>query len=165
MEVLPPNPLDVKILALADSHSPEEISERLGGIVRPKTVASRVAHLLKTKNWLTAAQQDQLYTLRMSAILEELEQRYMDKDMAKLRLNVLKELSARLDKRAAATQVDLNALYGNQGRIMLQAFDVALSYMKGALRDEVDADRWDELRVEAIAHAKSELDKYEAIEA
>lgn len=163
LEVLPSNPLDMKLLAMADQ-SPEEISRRLNGVIRPRAVAARLVALTDMPDWLTAQRQDRVLTLRMQAILDQLEARGFDNDNAKTRLAVLKELGNRLDKRAAATNADLNTLYDNQGRIMAQAYDIALSYMKGALRDEIDPDRWDELSAEALKHAQTELTKHEAIE-
>jgi len=44
-----------------------------------------------------------------------------------LQLKFLKEIAARLDKRAQATQTDLTALYGNQAIIMGQAIELALT--------------------------------------
>lgn len=163
IEVLPARPLDVKLLQLADSFSPEEIGERLR--LSPSAVAARITELLKMRDWLTAAQEDALITLRMKRILAQLEERYLDLDNAMMQLRLLKEIGNRLDKRQAATSVDLNTLYDNQGRIMARAFDIALSYMRGALRDEIDPERWDELTDEALQHAEAELQKHEAIEA
>lgn len=159
-----PNQWDERMLLRADSMSPEEISVYLGGVIRPKTVAARITELLKTKNWLTLMQQRQLLDWKLRRILGTLEGRFLDLDNAMMQLRLIREINKQLDKREASTTVDLEKLYGNQGRIMAQAFDIALSYMKGALRSQVDAAEWDSLQVEALAHARAELDKHTAIE-
>ena len=164
MEVRKPNPIDDKILRLAGSRSPEEISRALGGTVSPEKVASHLQTLLRQKDWLTATQQDALITYRMQSVLSELEDRFLDIDHAKVILQYLKALGDRLDKRAAATDHDLTTLYSNQGQIMARAYDIALSYMKGALRDDVDPEKWDTLAQDALTHAQAELAKYELTE-
>jgi hypothetical protein len=157
-------PLDDQILQLADSHSPEEISEKMNGVLSPEVVASRLQMLLKSKNWLTAAQEDALITLKLKRVLVELEGKFLDIDNAKMRLSFLKEIGSRLDKRSAASETDLTKLYDNQGAIMGRVYDSALSYMKGALRESVNAELWDELAREALMNAQVELAKHQAIE-
>jgi len=160
------NRVDDKILAMAGTHSPEEISLALGGVVSPAKIAAHTQSLLRSKNWLTATQEDRLITIRLNNMLLDLEERYrnLDLDSVKVRLSILKEIGARLDKRAAATTEDLNKLYGNQGRIMAQAFDLALSYMKGALRDAVDPEKWEELKQEGLRNAQLQLTRLTAEE-
>lgn len=162
--VQPANPWDEKLLRLADTHSPEEISAALNGVLRPKTVAARIAELLKSKNWLSLMQRRQLLDWRLNKILLTLESRFLDIDNAMMQLRIIKELYKQIEKSEAATAVDLNQLYGNQGRIMAQAFDVALSYMKGAFRDKIDPAEWDSLQREALLHARNELEQHTAIE-
>lgn len=161
----PTNKVDDKIIALAATHSMEEISQALGGILSPAKVGARAQVLFRSKDWLTTAQEDQAINIRFNNILLELESRYMDTENAQNRISVLKEMGKRLDVRRAATQVDLNTLYGNQGRIMGRVFDKALAFMKGALREEVDSQRWDDLAEEALLNATTELQQYEAVEA
>ncbi len=162
--IRPPNKVDETILRLADSHSFEEISKRLGGIVSPASVGARLHFLLKSKNHLDQLEQMQLNEWKLKNLLVELEGKYHDDNNVKLQLQLIKEILKRLDARAAATDTDLNQLYANQGRIMSQAFDIALSYMKGALRDEINPEVWDEVREEALRHAEAELDSRTAIE-
>lgn len=160
------NKFDDKVLAMAGTHSPEEISEALGGTVSPAKIAAHTQSLLRSKNWLTATQEDRLITIRLNNMLLDLEDRFrtIDLDSVKVRLAILKEIGARLDKRAAATTEDLNKLYGNQGRIMAQAFDLALSYMKGALREAVDPEKWEELKQEGLRNAQLQLTRHQAEE-
>ena len=166
MEILkrPANKIDDKILQLADSHSPEEISHALNGVVSPAKVAAHTQTLLKSKDWLTDVQEDALISYKMKKVLIGLEGQFMDLDHALARLKVLKEIGNRLDKRKAATDTDLNKLYANQGRIMGQVVDIALGYVKGALRDKVDPDLWDDIVKEAMYSAQAEIAKYEAVE-
>jgi hypothetical protein len=160
----PANKIDDKILQLADNHSPEEISRALGGVISPAKVAAHTQTLLKSKNWLTAAQEDALISYKMKRILLTLEGRFMDNDNFSARLKLLKEIGGRLDKRETAKDADLNKLYNNQGRIMGQVVDLALTFMKGALRKEIDADQWDALVQEALRNAQAEIAKHEAID-
>lgn len=161
VETLPPRAIDVKLLGLADGNSPEEISQQLKGVVSPKAVATRITELLKARNWLTAAQLDQLITLKMIGILRKLEEKFEDVQNLTLQLKILKELGTRLDKRAAATQLDLETYDRNIGRQLGRVVDNAMSYMKGALRDQVDPALWDQLEQEALEHARHEIAKNE----
>lgn len=147
--------------------SPEEISIMLGGLISSSAVAARAQTLLTAKDWLSEVQEDQLVTLRMKQLVLELidskssgDYKYLD-----IRLKALTALGDRLDKRKKATDVDLGVLYANQGQIMARIYDIAMSYVKGALRSEIDPARWDELQKEALLHARAELAKHEAVEA
>lgn len=158
------NKVDATIYQFADSESPAEISRRLGGVISPQAVAARTQTLLASKDWLTTQQEGQLIDLRLRKILVTLEDRFLDIDSAMMQLKLLKEMGNRLDKRAASTSLNLDSLYGNQGKLMAKAYDIALSYIKGALREQIDPDKWDELAKEALGHAQAELAKHEAIE-
>ena len=166
MEIVarPANKIDDKILQLADSHSPSEISRALNGVISPARVASHTQTLLKSKAWLTAVQEDMLISYKMKQVLIGLEGQYLDLDHALARVKILKEIGVRLDKRQAATEADLSVLYANQGRIMGQVVDNALTYMKGALREKVDPELWEELVKEAMYSAQAEIAKHEAID-
>lgn len=151
--------LDDKMLAMADSRSPKEISDALGGVISPTRVASRIKELLESRDWLTEAQQDQMVSLKMRDLLAKLEGEFFNLDNAKVQLMALKAIGDRLDKRRAATQVDLNTYHVNVGREMARVYDIAMSYMKGALREDIDPQRWEEAKQEAMIHARSELAK------
>ena len=131
----PANKVDDKILQLADTHSPEEISFTLGGVVSPAAVAAQTQKLLKSKSWLSAAQEDALVTFRMRKILLELEGRYMDIENAGMRLKLLKEIGVRLDKRAAATSSDINMFYAAQAVQVGQTIELALHKTVEVLRE------------------------------
>lgn len=151
--------IDQTILRYCDSESAEEISRRLGGVVTPERVAALKEQLLGSKNWVTAAQQDELVLYRLRNILAQLEERYLDLDSAMVQLRLLKEIGNRLDKRREATQIDLETYDANVAREMTRAYDIALGYMKGALRGEIDPDIWDEVARDALAHAGREVAK------
>ncbi len=155
------NKVDDLILQYVDSHSPEAISQMLGGVVSPARIRLRAQELVRTADWLTEAEQDKVVMLKLRRVLAELEGRYLDVDNAKLRLAFLREIGGRLEKRRAATDTDLNTLYANQGRIMGRIFDMALSYMSGAFREQIDPVRWAAAKKEALKHANAELQKYE----
>lgn len=161
IQTRPANMIDEKILQYAGSHSPEEISALLGGVVSPAKVAAHTQTLLKSRDWLTQAQEEQLLYLRLQKALTTLENRYMDNDNARILLSYFKEVRAALSSRSGANEVNLNALYANQGRLMGRVVDMALSYMKGALREQVDPDLWDRLKEEALLSAQTEIGKYE----
>lgn len=160
--VRPANAIDDAILRYAASNSPEEIAQMLGGIITPERVASRAQELLKTRNWLTLAQQQQRLFLTLSSLLAKLQEQYMSLDAAKVMLAMIKELFAQTKSMGSATEEDLNKLYGNQGLIMARVVDKALSYMKGAFRDEIDPEKWEKVYLEALEYARDEIALYEA---
>lgn len=150
------------MLAMADSHSAEEISRELGGVITPTRVAARIKELLESRDWLTEAQQDTLVVMKMRKALTKLERNsegYLTEDSAKVQLSFLKAIGERLDKRRAATEIDLNTYHVNVGREMARVYDLALAYMKGALRSAIDPEVWDETSRDALQHARVELAK------
>lgn len=151
--------IDQTILRYCDSESAEEISRRLGGTISPERVAEQKEKLLTSKKWLTAAQEEDLVLYRLRNILAQLEGQYLDLDNAMVQLRFLKEIGSRLDARRAATQIDLETYDLNVAREMSRAYDIALGYMKGALRGEIDPELWDDLAKEALAHAGREVTK------
>lgn len=155
--------VDDAILRYCDSRSAEDISELIGGQLTPTEVAERAKELLKSPDWLTEADLQRLVDLKLRRILSELEVQFLSLDNAKVQLALLKEIGARLDRRMAARDDELDKWSGNMGRLLLRSVDLALGYMRGALRDEVDAGRWDELLKEGLAFAKVEIDRHEAV--
>lgn len=113
--------LDERLLLLSDSHSPEEISRELGNVISPARAAVRIKELLKARDWLSAAEQDEIVTWKMRRILQKLEGQYFDEKNAAIQLSALKAIGERLDKRRAATEDEKNALYANQAQIMFDA--------------------------------------------
>lgn len=136
---------DGKILALADRMSPEEISEEIGGWYKPKEVAARIQALLKSRNWLTMAQEDQLVTVKMRELLAKLEERFFDLDNASMQLKVLKEIGTRLDKRQAATDFDIGRLYDNHAKLMFAAMRLGFDQAVVELQKRYPKLKMDEL--------------------
>lgn len=153
--------IDQTILRYCDSESAEEISRRLGGVITPERVAAQKEALLTTKKWLTAAQEEELVLYRMRSILAKLEEKFFAEnlDSATVQLRYLKEIGVRLDKRREATQVDLETYDLNVAREMTRAYEIALGYMKGALRGEIEPELWDQIAKDALAHAGAEVSK------
>lgn len=154
--------IDDAILKHADSMSPDEISMMLGAVISPAAVAARTQSLLKAKDWLTDAQEDQLITLRMKEMLADItskDYKYLD-----VKLRTLIALGDRIDRRKKATEVDLNTLYGNQGAIMARAYDIALAHMRGALSSQIDSAEWDAAAADGILYAQAEIMKHQAVE-
>ena len=155
---------DARILSMADTHTAREISEQLNGVISPASVKLRIDELLDEHNVLSDIQREQLVMIRLSKIVAEWEKMAgISTDAAKLSLGYLREIANRLDKRAARTQIDLNTLYGNQGKIMAQAYDLALSYMQGRFADLVPKAMWDEVATEALMVAQEKLDQHTAV--
>jgi len=155
---------DDQILRLAGTHSPHEISREMHGILSPAAIAARLQTLLKTKSWLTLAQERALNSWKLKDILRQLEEQFLSDNNAKIRVSVIKEITANLDRTEAATNTDLEKLYSNQGVIMGRVVDTALTYMKGALREQVDPALWDELVKESLFSAQEEISKHMAVE-
>jgi transcription initiation factor IIE alpha subunit len=129
MAALAQNELDEKILLKADHMSPEEISRALGGVISPAKVAVRIKELIKSRNWLTDYEEEQVVLWKMKRIvgkLEEATHNHLDLDSAKVLINALKAIAERLDKRRAATQEELTSLHANQAQIMFEAIKVLI---------------------------------------
>lgn len=144
-----------------------ELSAMTNGVIPAADAMLRVDAILSSRNWLTEANKEKLLLDDMYALKDSLTNQASvgNLDAAKVLRATLVDIGNRLDKRAKATDLDLNTLYGNQGAIMSRAYDIALSYMKGALRGEVDPVKWDELANEALTHAQAELTQHEAVTA
>lgn len=154
------NEVDLKLLQLhVAGVSPEEMSRRLGGTVSPARIILRLRALATSPDWATAQERRQLDILAMREMLGELRTNFRDIDGAKAVLTIIREVMKQEDQLAAATQTDLNTYSANVGRQIGTVVDLALTYMKGALREEVDAAKWDELVVEAMVLAQTEIEK------
>lgn len=128
--------MDEQMLLLADSHSPEQISRELNGALSPGKVAARVTAMLKDRDWLSLAQQDQLVTWKLRRILNKLENEFLDLDNAKVQIELLKQIGARVEKRQKATDEELNRLYANQAQLMFAAIRLAFDMVVSDLRKQ-----------------------------
>jgi hypothetical protein len=151
------NSIDAVILRMCASHSPEEISRHLGGTVSPARVAAQVQTLLKSKTWLSQAQEEQQLMWELRDVLNKMRSKFEDLDNLKAQLGVLKVIGSRFDSRSRANEEDLNSYSTNVGREMARGYDIALSYMKGALREHIDPEVWDEAAREGLYHAQAEI--------
>lgn len=157
--------VDDKILRLAvEGLSPEEISRKLDGLVSPARVVLRTEDILKRGDWLSDAQQERALLRVMQKNLSDLQSDLnvvSDPNLYKISLEYIKELQKRFDKRSNEIDVQVDRYNRNVGVIMGRVVDKALSYMKGALRREVDPDRWDELVEEALVMARNDIAQHE----
>lgn len=155
--------IDQTVLRYAAYLSPNEISEKMGGTIPAARISALTKELLASRDWLTLAEREVMLILRLESILADLEDTRANGDLnfenAKTQLGYLKELGNRFDKRRAAVQVDLETYDMNVAREMTRAYELALGYMKGALREQIDEDLWDEVAKEALAHAGREVAK------
>jgi len=155
--------VDQVLVRYADTLSPQAISFKIGGILTPEQVMSRIAQLLETTDWLTAAQQDALVTMKMRQLIVELEEMKLSPRVAEIMIRALESLGARLEKRQVATEKDLSTLYAFQGVVMLDAITIAMNHMKAKLTkgDPVEEQEWDDAMVDGIRFAQMELAKHE----
>lgn len=161
--------IDAVLVRYADSLSPAQISFKIEGALSPEQVMTRIGQLLDSPDWLTAAQQDQLVTLKMRQLVVELEEMPRTARNAEILIRALEAVGNRLDKRQAATERDLSTLYAFQGAVMLDAIQKALDYMKKTLTaaDKIDPAEWDTALSAAMRFAQMEVASHEqdAIEA
>ena len=138
--------------------SAEEISERIGRALSPARVMQKTRELLKAGDWLDENERERALLRVLQKRIVEL-QSTTDLDAIKVQAAMVKDLLVQLNKRRAALEVDLNTYSTNVGRQLGQVVDLALTYMKGALREEVDPEKWDGLVMEALLVAQREIEK------
>lgn len=154
--------IDQALIRYADNMSPQAISFKIEGALSPEQVMSRIAQLTNTADWLTAAQQDQIVTLKMRQIIVELEEMPRNTRNAEVIINALDRLGNRLDKRRETIEEDLSTLYAFQGRAMLDSIEKALAYIRSALSlDEKSQAEWDGALETAMHFAQMELAKHD----
>lgn len=157
------NEVDQLIIRYADTMSATQISFKLEGLLSPEQVATRRQTLLDVPDALTAAQQDQLVTLKMRQLVVELEEMPRTARNAEVLIRSLEAVGARLDKRAAMTEKDLSTLYAFQGTVLLDAIEVAVERIKAMISGLVDVneDTWNKAIESGIQHAQLEIGKHE----
>lgn len=155
--------IDQALIRYADTLSPQAISFKIEGVLSPEQVMSRIAQLADTADWLTAAQQDQIVTMKMRQIIVELEEMPRNTRNAEVIINALDRLGNRLDKRMETTEKDLSTLYAFQGRAMLDAMEKALAFMRGRLTgsDKLSQKEWDDALESAMHFAQMELSRHD----
>lgn len=142
--------------------SAEQISERIGGILSPARVSLHLRELLSGGIRLEDIEHERAILLLLQAKLVELDNTAWGADSlaaAKVMLTYAREIMGQLQKRKALTDEQLNTYDQNVGRQLGHVVDLALTYMKGALRDQVDPLTWDRTKEEALALAWTEIEK------
>ncbi|ALJ19502.1 hypothetical protein [Microbacterium sp. No. 7] len=145
-------------------YSPVDISrEQFGGSVPASVIRERAEKVLSV-DWLTAAQQEELVLRKLRNITSRLElelanQGFLNLDNISAQLATLREQGRRLDARRAAAKVDVERYSANVAHEMVRAYDIALSYLRGALREQISDEHWAELTTEALLHAEREVMK------
>lgn len=149
--------LDDLIIELAASgKSCEDISQRLGGTISPARVKLRMDQILSAPDWLTKAQQEEaLIRLLQVGIVELRDNPTLD--AAKLLRLQINDVLDRLRERGRATEQDLQTWNANVGRELGRIVDKALSYMQGALREQVDPQTWERVKIEAMEMAWQDI--------
>jgi hypothetical protein len=157
--------IDQALIRYADTLSPNAISMKIGGLLTPEQVAARIAVLLDTPDRLTQLQQDQLVTLKMRQIVTNLDELTLTTRNAEVMLNGLEKIGARLDRRVESTQKELSTLYAFQGNVLLDAVQIAMAHMRGALThgNKLAEEEWDNALESAIRFAQIELSTHEEI--
>ena len=156
---------DQLIAGAARGLSAEDISREIGGIMSPARVMVRTRELLRAGDWLEEKEQEQALLIVLRNRVYEL-QKAKDLDSIKVQASIIKDLLAQLDKRAKANEVDLNTYSANVGRQLGHVVDLVLTYMRGAMREEIDLEKWDASIEEAMVLAVAEIQKKQrAVEA
>lgn len=157
--------IDQVIIRYGDTLSPAQIAFKLGGVLTPEQVLSRLHKLTETPDWLSAAQEDQLITLKMRVLVTELGDLPLTARNAEVILRGLEAIGARLDKRAAATEADLSKLYAFQGTVLLEMTQAALTFMRNLLLTPGAAalteESWDDHLMGALRDAQLTMQAHE----
>ena len=158
--------VDQILIRYGDTLSAQALSYKIQGILTPEQVMARIAYLVETPDRLTQLQQDQLVTLKMRQIVVELEELPRTTRNAEVILQGLEKIGNRLDRRQESTERELSSLYAFQGTVLLDAINVAMAHMRGAITqgNELAEEQWDNALESAIRFAQIELSKHEVSE-
>lgn len=156
--------VDNVLIRYADTLSPEAISFKVESVLTPAQVRNRIAELLRSPDWLTSAQEDQLITLKMRQLVVGFEEMPLNARTGEILLRALEAVGTRLEKRQEATEKDLATLYAFQGKAMLEAIAIAVTHMRTELTGGVaeSEQKWDAAKENAIRYAQIELSKHDA---
>lgn len=149
---------DQLIMGAARDMSPEDISREIGGILTPARVMVRTRELLRASDWLTEKESEQALLIVLRNRVFEL-QKAKDLDSIKVQASIIKDLLAQLEKRSKANEHDLTTYNANVGASLGRVVDLALGYMRGAFREDIDMDKWDAALEEALVVAQNEIEK------
>lgn len=149
---------DQLIMGAARDLSAEEMSREIGGILSPARVMVRTRELLRSGNWLEEKEKEQALLLVLRNRVYEL-QTAKDLDSIKVQASIIKELLGQLDKRSKSNEHDLTTYSRNVGAVLGRVVDETLAYMKGAFRDQIDHQKWDEAIKEALLMASMRIEE------
>ena len=155
--------IDQVLIRYADTLSLNAFSYKIGGALTPEQCGSRITQLLDAPDWLTAAQQDQLVTMKLRQLIVELQEMTLTARIAEVLIRALEGLGARLDRRAQATEKDLSTLYAFQGTVMLDAIGAAMDNMKARMVSDgkiTDQD-WDDAMESSMRFAELVVQQHE----
>ncbi len=155
---------DQLIMGAARDLSPEDVSREIGGIMSPARVMIRTRELLRSPDFLDEKQKEQALLLVLRNRIYEL-QNAKDLDSIKVQASLIKDLLTQIDKRSKANEHDLNTFNANVGRWLGHVVDLVLTYMRGAMREDIDLEKWDASIEEALVMATNEIAKRQAVEA
>lgn len=141
--------------------SAEEISERIAGALTPARVMVRLRQMFTGGTRLDDAERELAILRLLEKNLVDLNRMMLDKDIATVQLQYAKELMNRLAARRKLAEEDINSHNAAIGRELGHVVDLVLVFMKGALREKVDPQKWDELVLDAMAMAQLEIEKHQ----
>lgn len=155
--------IDDALIRYADTMSLEELSIKIGGKLTPEQCGARLKELLKKRNWLDAAERDLLVTLKMSKLIVELEEQPRSARNAEVLIRALEALGNRLEKRAKATEQDLQSLYAWQAETFITVLEGVVRRLQASTPlGELDAVTLEPIVDDALRLARVELEAHEA---
>lgn len=143
--------------------SPKEISKKLNGAVKPKSVVDTVTELLDKRDWLTEAQQDRLLMRDLQKLKNDLQAKVQDDDQAAYGplVRVLEQIGKRIDKLKEQSDDRMLQIQEAHARVMFQAIEVAFHTSVLKLQErypEFDRIELQEILEESLPLALKSLD-------
>ena len=135
--------LDERLLRLA-RRSPVEIAEETGLDVG--FVASRIAELLDSRDWLSERQEERLLLVEAASLKDKAFDALEGTEgsefaqVANVVLRSLKLVGDRLDARRKLVESDIEMITSAHARLFGEAFDAALAHVVSVLGADVDRD-------------------------
>lgn len=156
--------IDKVLVRYGDTLSPAQIAVKLKGVLTPEQVLARLHKLTETPDWLSAAQEDQLITLKMKVIVQELSELPLTARNAEVILKGLSEIGNRLDRRLSATEADLNKHYAFEGMVLLDMTQSAITFMRDVILSgkQLSEASWDEHMMGALRQAELTMGAHES---
>lgn len=156
------NVLDEILLRLAASGASGQEMERQSGVPAAQAVM-HVKKMLEGRDIWTELERRQLLLYELNELKDSLKQNALeikDPQHARLLLQTLTTIGARLDSENKKLDVDFQKVTEHQAQVMGRAFDIALEHMKKELLrqfPEVSKNEIDRLAAEGLVKAKYDL--------